>query len=89
MHDTLYEHQNALDDAHLLNYAGVLDLDTNRFAQELAAGLHAARVRENFLSGVRSGVNGTPSFFINGVRHDGFYDLVTLMAAIERARVAD
>ena len=46
----------------------------------------AARVREDFLSGVRSGVNGTPTFFINGVRHDGSYDVETLVAAIEGAR---
>jgi protein-disulfide isomerase len=42
-------------------------------------------VREDFRSGVRSGVNGTPTFFINGVRHDGSYDLATLLAAIEEA----
>jgi protein-disulfide isomerase len=47
--------------------------------------VHAARVREDFRSGVRSGVNGTPTFFINGVRHDGGYDLGALLAAIEEA----
>ena len=49
---------------------------------ELAAGTHRARVRDDFMSGVRSGVNGTPTFFINGVRHEGDYDLETLLAAL-------
>jgi protein-disulfide isomerase len=43
---------------------------------------YAERIREDFMSGVRSGVNGTPTFFINGVRHDGSYDFDTMMAAI-------
>jgi protein-disulfide isomerase len=55
-----------------------------RFSSELARHIHAARVREDFMSGVRSGVNGTPTFFINGVRHDGSYDFDTLLNAIER-----
>jgi protein-disulfide isomerase len=48
---------------------------------------YAARVREDFLSGVQSGVNGTPTFFINGVRHNGSFDLNSLLAAIEDAAV--
>ena len=47
--------------------------------------MHAERVREDFMSGVRSGVNGTPTFFINGARHDDWYDLETLLDALERA----
>jgi protein-disulfide isomerase len=47
--------------------------------------VHTNRVHEDFLSGVRSGVNGTPTFFINGVRHDDSYELETLLAAIEAA----
>jgi protein-disulfide isomerase len=87
MHDYLYEHQDALDDAHLLHYAEILRLDTGRFQQEMIEHVHAERVREDFLSGVRSGVNGTPTFFINGFRHDGGYDLLTLLAAVEAALV--
>jgi protein-disulfide isomerase len=83
MHDTLFEHQQALDDVHLLQYAVALRLDTDRFVREMTEHMYVARVREDFLSGVRSGVNGTPTFFINGVRHDGSYDLETLLAAIE------
>ncbi len=85
MHDSLFEHQEALDDAHLVLYAVALELDEDRFVPEMAEQVYASRVREDFLSGVRSGVNGTPTFFINGVRHDGSFDLPTLLAAIEAA----
>jgi len=85
MHHLLYENQRALDIPSLLAYADALDLDVDRFAQELASDVHAARVREDFMSGVRSGVNGTPTFFINGRRHDGGYDPQTLLAAIAAA----
>jgi protein-disulfide isomerase len=88
MHDTLFENQNALDDEHLVQYAVALGLDESRFVSELAGHVHAARVREDFMGGVRSGVNGTPTFFINGVRHDGPFDLGALLAAIE-AEIAD
>jgi protein-disulfide isomerase len=85
MHDRLFEHQHALDDESLLIHAEALDLDLRRFASELARGVHAPRVREDFLSGVRSGVNGTPTFFINGVRHDAPWDAPTLLHAIQLA----
>lgn len=85
MHDCLFEHQRALDDQHLTEYAAELGLDMARFVREVAAHHYAARIREDFLSGVRSGVNGTPTFFINGVRHDGSYDFVSLLSAIEDA----
>jgi protein-disulfide isomerase len=85
MHDLLYEHQNALDGAHLAGYAKKLGLDVERMKKELEAGTHATRVRADFRSGVRSGVNGTPTFFINGRRLDGPWDFQGLMAAIEKA----
>jgi protein-disulfide isomerase len=85
MHDLLYENQRTLDDAYLLRFAEVLRLDTERFALELEEGTHRERVREDFMNGVRSGVNGTPTFFINGVRHNGSWELESLLAAIERA----
>jgi protein-disulfide isomerase len=88
MHDRLFENQNALDDEDLVRYAVALRLDESRFVSELAGHVHAARVREDFMGGVRSGVNGTPTFFINGVRHDGPFDLDTLLAAIE-GEIAD
>jgi protein-disulfide isomerase len=89
MHDLLFEHQNALDDEDLLVYAASLGLDLDRFASELELGVHAPRVREDFLSGVRSGVNGTPTFFINGRRHEGASDVQTLLAAIAAVALAD
>lgn len=85
MHDMLFEHQHALDDPSLLAYAEALKLDTARFVLELAAQTHAPRVREDFMGGVRSGVNGTPTFFVNEVRHDGPHDLASLLRAVTAA----
>jgi protein-disulfide isomerase len=85
MHDHLYEHQRHLEAGDLHTYAEELGLDVERFDRELAENVHAARVREDFMSGVRSGVNGTPTFYVNGNRHDGSYDLDSLVAALERA----
>ncbi|HXN14314.1 MAG TPA: thioredoxin domain-containing protein [Candidatus Acidoferrales bacterium] len=85
MHDLLYENQDALEDQDLVQYAEALKLDVPRFVKEMKAGAHLERVRADFSSGVRSGVNGTPTFFINGARHDGPFDLRSLLAAIEEA----
>jgi protein-disulfide isomerase len=85
MHDELYEHQRALDDEHLEGYAGAVGLDVERFDREMEDQLYAGRVREDFMSGVRSGVNGTPTFFINGVRHEGPWDEESLVAALMAA----
>jgi protein-disulfide isomerase len=71
MHDMLFEHQHALEDEDLIGYARALGLDAERVARELEAGTYAKRVRDDFRSGVRSGVNGTPTFFINEERYDG------------------
>ena len=88
MHDLLYENQRRLDDPALRSYAETLGLDVEQFDRELTEHVHSARVREDFMSGVRSGVNGTPGFYINGVRHDDSYDVETLLAALERAAVS-
>lgn len=89
MHDYLYEHQDALESEDLVGYAKLLALDVRKFAEDLATHAHAARVREDFMSGVRSGVNGTPTFYINGIRHDGSFDIRSLLSAIqERMRNA-
>src|SRR5262249_28255555 len=85
MHDLLYEHQKALDDAHLAQYAKRLALDVGRVKRELEAGTYTNRVRSDFRSGVCSGVNGTPTFFVNGRRLDGPWDFDGLMDAIQRA----
>ena len=82
MHDLLYENQQALDDEDLARYAGALGLDVQRWMNEIRSGTHTPRVREDFLSGARNGVNGTPTFFINGVRYDGAADVEDLVAAL-------
>jgi protein-disulfide isomerase len=86
MHDTLFENQQALDADSLLEYAASLGLDVDAFAEDLTQRRFADRVREDFLSGVRSGVNGTPTFFINGVRHDA--GVAALRDAFELATAA-
>jgi predicted DsbA family dithiol-disulfide isomerase len=85
MHDILYAHQDALDDHHLAEYAASLGLPASEVSRALGQHAYSDRVREDFMSGVRSGVNGTPTFFINGVRHDGSFERVILLAAIAEA----
>ena len=85
MHDLLFENQKRLGDEDLRAYAERIALDVERFDKELAKHVHAARVREDFMSGVRSGVNGTPTFYINGARYDDSYDVETLLAALHAA----
>jgi protein-disulfide isomerase len=85
MHDLLFERQRRLDHRHLLEYARELDLDTERFERDLAGHTQAARLREDFLSGVRSGVNGTPTFFINDSRHNQPWDEDALLQALRKA----
>lgn len=83
MHDRLFERQFALDDDHLVEYAAELGLNADRLRGELDAGTYRARVRDDFMSGVRSGVNGTPTFFINGMRYDGSWEQDSLLAALK------
>ena len=83
MHHSLFTHQNSLELSHLLQYAGHLRMNAAQVGEALEAHTFRDRVREDFMSGVRSGVNGTPTFFINGVRHDGPFDLSSLTEAIE------
>jgi protein-disulfide isomerase len=85
MHDLIFENQKRLSDRDLRGYAEQVGLDLDRFDRELIEHTHADRVHEDFMSGVRSGVNGTPTFFINGARHDDSYDVETLRAALEGA----
>ena len=83
MHDVLFEHQDALDDESLVASAEALGIDPAWAAAALADGRFQRRVRDDFTSGVRSGVNGTPTFFVNGERFDGGAEelLATLMQA--------
>jgi protein-disulfide isomerase len=71
MHDTLYEHQDALEDEDLIAYAEAIAIPSNEIVDAFAGGDANARVRADFRSGIRSGVNGTPTFFVNGERYDG------------------
>jgi protein-disulfide isomerase len=82
MHDLLYENQGALEDDDLAGYAAALGLDAQRLLKEVMTGAHIERVREDFRSGERNGVNGTPSFFINGVRCDGETRVDELLEAL-------
>jgi protein-disulfide isomerase len=82
MHDLLFAHQDALTDADLRAYAAQLGLDVERFSGELRRRVYAPRVFEDVDSADRSGVAGTPTFFVNGRRHHGAYDEATLAAAV-------
>jgi protein-disulfide isomerase len=83
MHDLLFAHQPALSDRHLREYAAALDLDLLRFDCELDARVHAERVREDRIKGVKDGVIIAPTFFINGVRYDGAGDLSKIIGALQ------
>ena len=82
MHDLLFENQGALEDEDLAAYAAKLGLDETRLIREVTSGVYAPRIREDFKSGVRGGVNGTPTLFINGERYDGARDLKHLLNAL-------
>jgi protein-disulfide isomerase len=88
MHDVIFEHQTALEDADLVRYAESVGVPGATITDALAHHAHAARIRQDFLSGVRSGVNGTPSFFINGQKYEGNYDVPSLTEAIEQQMTA-
>lgn len=71
MHDVLFEHQDALEADDIIGYAKSLGLDMAQLGRDLKDPKYTKRVRDDFRSGVRSGVNGTPTFFINGSRYEG------------------
>jgi protein-disulfide isomerase len=82
MHDLLFENQEQLSEALYSELAEELGLSPTALRQALEEGKYKDRVRTDFSSGVRSGVNGTPTFFINGTRHDGPFDYETLILAL-------
>jgi Na+/H+ antiporter NhaA len=86
MHDALLDHQDALRPTDLVRYAGEIGLDRERFAGDLRRRVGSARVAEDVDSADLSSVSGTPTFFINGQRHYGAYDIATLSAAVKAAR---
>jgi protein-disulfide isomerase len=86
MHDLLLDHQDDLDARDLTRYAEELGLDVDRFWDGLRSRRHAERVAEDVATADASGVAGTPTFFINGRRHQGAYDVKTLTEAVRAAR---
>ncbi|WP_444947935.1 Na+/H+ antiporter NhaA [Micromonospora ureilytica] len=86
MHDLLLDHQGELDVNALSKYASDLGLDQKRFHDDLTSQAYAARIDSDIDSADNSGVSGTPTFFINGRRHYGAYDITALTAAIRMAR---
>ena len=82
MHEHLFAHQKALTDPDLAQYAATLGLDGARFAHDLATQAHTARIRSDVEGGIRSGVQGTPTLFINEQRHDASWEYSTLAPAI-------
>jgi protein-disulfide isomerase len=85
MHDLLFRHQDAFELEDLVGYAEELGLDVERFADDLREHAGASRVAEDVDSADLSGVSGTPTFFVNGRRHHGAYDIATLSAAVRVA----
>jgi protein-disulfide isomerase len=83
MHDAIFENQETLGLPLFLNLAESLKLSPDALDEALTSGKYADHVQADFLGGIRSGVNGTPSFFINGQRHDGPFEFEDLVAAIE------
>jgi Na+/H+ antiporter NhaA len=86
MHDLLLERQENLKPADLVQYAADLDLDVDRFHEDLMHHVHEKRVAQDVESADVSGATGTPTFFVNGQRHYGAYDLDSLVAAVSTAR---
>lgn len=84
MHARLFENQERLSEADLLRYAEEIGLDLEHFRRDLREHTFADQVRADFASGLRSGVNGTPTFFVNGMRYDGPWDLESLVETIEK-----
>lgn len=83
MHDWLFEHQTQLEPAYVTAATERMGLDVAAFAQVLSARAYFPKVQQDFMTGLRSGVNGTPTFFINGVRHDGAASLADLLGAVD------
>jgi len=88
MHDLLFENQQFLEDEHLFRYAGLIGCNLDQFAEDIDSDGVAEKVRSDFLSGARSGVNGTPTFFINGERYEGSWEPEVLLSVLQELRGA-
>jgi protein-disulfide isomerase len=82
MHDILFENQRALGPQALLRYAEAVGLEVKQFLKEMNAETYSARIKHDFQTGLMSGVNGTPTLFINGERYDGARDAETLLEVL-------
>jgi protein-disulfide isomerase len=85
IHDFLFENPGAAENGRLTTYAWSIGIDAKRFDREIAEDQHAERLQEDIFSGIQSGVNGTPTFFINDVRHEGAWNFELLLAALKAA----
>jgi protein-disulfide isomerase len=84
MHDYLFKHQSALEDKHLKHYARKIGLDTARFEHEMDAEHYAPRIKEDYYRSLYTeGITGTPTFYINGLRHNDSVNLERMMTAIK------
>ena len=86
MYDLLFENQEALEPEDLLGHAEDLELDRGKFSEDFQDSAVIQHVHQDFIGGVRSGVSGTPTFFINGVRYDDDLDFETLLASLVAAQ---
>jgi protein-disulfide isomerase len=89
MHDALFATQSRLSTRTIFLVAEQLGLSETALRNALETGQYRDKVRSDFMGGIRSGVNGTPTFFINGVRHDGGYDYGSLVAGIQMGLPVD
>ena len=85
MHDYIFHHQHTLEDADLARFAEAVGLSHSQFLQDMNEHRHLRRIEADVESGERSGVEGTPTFFINGVRYDGSWEREALLAALTQA----
>ena len=89
MHGTLFENQDALEPEALFVYADALGLNVRQFTDELRNAVHLPKVQEDFRSGARSGVNGTPTFYVNGLRLERRWDVTSLVDVIRQSAIPD
>ena len=85
MHHILFEHQDALSDGHLLEYANDIQLDIDRFLQDMTSHVHAERVIQDMQGSRQIGVSSAPALFINGVRYRAAWDAEEISAAMDKA----
>jgi len=83
-HDYLFEHQKLLDDSHLLEYAKIVGLDIDKFKDDISRHAYAPLIKKSLKGGIDSGVEGTPTFFVNGVRYEDSWNLKTFSETLKR-----